>query len=109
MKTLNKTLNAAAVVAALGLANVANAEPKGAELLNGTKMVKGTASAPIVSVGYSTSLTGSPKGQQAQLDMAKVATRTEAIAAPADGIAASPKHRQFLDEHRAQFNVAPLK
>ena len=109
MKNLNKALIAAAVVAALGLANVANAEPRGAELLKGAKMVKGTASAPAVSVGYSISLSGSPKGQQMLNEQARVATATETIAAPTDGIAASPKHRQFLDEHRAQFNVAPLK
>ena len=109
MKNLNKTLIAAAVVAAFSLANVANAEPKGAELLKGTMMVKGTVSAPVVSVGYSITLSGSPKGQQAQLERAKVASRTETITAPTDGIAASPKHRQFLDEHRTQFSVAPLK
>lgn len=85
MKNLNKILTMVAFTATFSLAGVASAQnsivtsPRGAELRNHVWMVKGATSAPVVAVGY--------------------------LATGDDGITASPKYRQLLNEQYAQVDA----
>lgn len=133
MTNLNKILAAVAFIAILSLVNVAAAgdnskiltTPRQAWLVTHVWWVKGTPATPIVPVGYAKYadyyVVTSPKDYQrideerAQLRAASEPTQVASTrvvgyrATGDDGITASPKLRQFLDEHKSVTQMAPLK
>ena len=133
MKNSKKILSVVAVAATLGLVNAALADdnnglirPSQVWLVHHTWWVKGTPAAPVTPVGYakyaSYYAVASPKEYQrideeraqmrAQENAPEVASsRTVGYRAVGDdGIAASPKVRQMLDEQaRGSVQIAPVK
>ncbi len=128
MKT-NKIM--AAVIAVVSLAGIATAgdtqslqTPRQAWRTTHVWWVKGTPATPLTPVGYSKYndyyVVTSPKGYQ-RIDEERAQLRAQESGQPeanrvvaynptgADGITASPKFRQFLNEHPTYFQVAPVK
>ena len=133
MKNSKKILSVVAVAATFGLVNAALADnanvlirPSQVWFVNHTWWVKGTPAAPVTPVGYakyaSYYVVTSPKDYQrideeraqlqAQENASEVAsTRSVGYRATGDdGITASPKMRQMLDEQtRGNMQIAPVK
>jgi hypothetical protein len=129
MKNLSKIMFVAALAASFSLVNQASAQyravgddgiaasPKVREMLDQRKAAANTPAAPTVVVTQTThkSITASPRATE-------LLERNTVVSTPAvvstsggyqptgsDGITASPKARQMIDEQHKQFMVAPLK
>jgi hypothetical protein len=135
MKNLNKIVIIAALAASFGLANRASAQyqvvgddsiaasPKVRQMLDQRSEASCCTASTLVasgaSVGYQAGTGGiaaSPKVRLALTSKQSIGSApSTAFASPgyqatsADGITASPKVRQQLDEQHVQFMVAPLK
>ena len=131
MKTNKLILVAATLTAAFTLSNPAQAQfkpetddgitasPKVRQMLNERNAHRTTASHVAVAsrpAQNQSDLAASPKWTQALagrgsgMNRNAVVASTPSTTAPAkDGIAASPKLRQQLDERAAQFQIAPIK
>ena len=112
MKTTNRILLAAAMAAGLALTTPAMAQnntsgdgiaasPKARQMLKERSQLNLA----------STDLAASPKTSQMLAEQNKccVAPTTGAVASANDGIAASPKLREQLNERSLEFQIAPLK
>jgi len=127
MKTTNRILLAAAMAAGLALATPATAQnnpagdgitasPKARQMLNERRArvnaaATATAAASTKACCARTDLAASPKASQMLAEQQKccVAPTTGSVASANDGITASPKLREQLNERPLKFQIAPLK
>jgi hypothetical protein len=126
MKTKNRILLAAAMAAGLALASPAMAQnntvgdgiaasPKARKMLNERAQVNvastATSTASAKACCERTDLAASPKTSQMLAEQKKccVAPTTGTVASATDGITASPKLREQLNERQLKFQIAPLK
>jgi len=122
MKTTNQILLAAAMAAGLALATSATAQnntpgdgiaasPKARQMLNERAMANVTTTASAKACCERSDLAASPKAGQSLAEQNKccVAPTIGTVASANDGITASPKLREQLNDRPVKFQIAPLK